>query len=216
MDKDMSTSNLSEQLGSERRGKLARYARQLNARGRAGEVPCLLLMTDDRLSVDWAAAVRALPAGSGVIVRHRDARRREELAMRLSPVCRARRVVLLVADDVALAMRCGAGGVHVPQAHAARIAGVKHVRPRWLVTTSAHDAAAVARAGLLGADAVLVSPVFATSSHAGADSLGVVRFAALASRSGVPVLALGGIASETVTRVCAPKVAGIALISGWL
>jgi thiamine-phosphate pyrophosphorylase len=207
----MSTSTLSE-----RRGKLARYTRQLNARGRAAAVPCLLLMTDDRLSVDWVAAVRALPVGSGVIVRHRDARLREALAMQLQLACRARRVVLLVADDVALAVRCGADGAHVPQAQAARIAGVKQRQPRWLVTTSAHDEAAVVRAGRLGADAVLVSPVFATSSHAGAAGLGVVRFAALASRSEVPVLALGGLTLESVTRLHAPGLAGIALISGWL
>ena len=136
--------------------------------------------------------------------------------MRLRPICRARRVVLLIADDVALAMRCGAGGVHVPQANAARIAGVKQLRPRWLVTTSAHGEAAVTRAGRLGADAVLVSPVFETSSHVEAKGLGVVRFAALASRSEVPVLALGGVTSESVTRVHGPRVAGIALISGWL
>ena len=136
--------------------------------------------------------------------------------MQLRPVCRARRVVLLVAEDVALAVRCGADGVHVPQAQAARIAGVKQVQPRWLVTTSAHDEAAVARAGRLGADAVLVSPVFATSSHADANGIGIVRFAALAARSEIPVFALGGMTSATVTRVRGPRVAGIALISGWL
>jgi thiamine-phosphate pyrophosphorylase len=201
---------------TERRRKLARTARQLNARGGATDVPCLLLMTDDRLSVDWMTAVRALPAGSGVIVRHRDGCLRAELAMRLRPICRARRIVLLVADDMALAVRCAADGVHVPEAKAARIAGVKRFRPRWLLTSSAHDAAAVALAGRLGADAVLVSPVFATSSHAGSEGLGVVRFAALASRSAVPVLALGGITSESGARLRAPGLAGIALIGGWL
>jgi thiamine-phosphate pyrophosphorylase len=207
----MSTSTLTE-----RRSKLARYARQLNARCGAVHVPGLFVMTDDRLSVDWSSAVRDLPQGSGLIVRHRNPCKRNELALLLRPVCRARRVALVIADDVALAIRCGADGVHVPQQQAARIIGVRRMRPGWLITTSAHDAAAVMRAGLKGADVVLVSPVFATDSHAGVAPLGAVRFAALASRSAIPVHALGGVTAASVARVCSPGLAGIALISGWL
>jgi len=211
MDRDMFDGTLTE-----RRGKLARYARQLNARGCAGAVPCLFLMTDDRLAIDWVAAVRALPRGSGVILRHRDEPKRGELALLLGPICRARRVALIVADDVALAVRCGADGVHVPHSHAAQIMGARRMRPGWLITTSAHDAAAVRRAGRNGADAVLVSPVFATSSHASVVALGAVRFAALASHSAIPVHALGGVTAASVARVRSPRLAGIALISGWL
>lgn len=123
---------------------------------------------------------------------------------------------LIIADDLALAVRCGADGVHVPQARAHLIASAKRLKPQWLVTASAHDKAAVDRAGRLGADAVLVSPVFATHTHSGSTSLGVVRLAALVAGRSVPIVALGGISAISAGRLVSTGVAGIALISGWL
>jgi thiamine-phosphate pyrophosphorylase len=202
----------------EARGKLARAAARLNARhcaGRAGGLPPLVLMTDDAREVDWAGAVAALPRGAAVIVRHRDPKAREVLARCVRKIAAARRVRLLVADDLALAMRVRADGVHVPQRHATRIAAVKAAHPTWLVTTSAHGAASVAAARRLGADAVIVGPVFATASHPGREALGVMRFASFARRA-PHVYALGGVDAVSVQRLAAHPLSGVALIGGWV
>ena len=198
---------------TQNRAKLACKALRLNARcGRGG--PSLVLMTDDTLAVDWVGAVAALPRGSAVVVRHREGRAREALALRLRPVCRARGVTLLIADDVKLAVRVRADGVHVPQA---RMAKVSEARARaMMVTVSAHDRAAVVRAGVLGADAVFVSPVFATASHAGSEGLGVVRLAAMIAGSRCPAYALGGIDARSINSLGAVRLAGVAFIRGWL
>lgn len=200
---------------NEAQANLARRARALNmrhARGRA--LPALVLMTDDARKVDWAAAVRALPSGSAIIVRHRDAAGRERLARLLRPICRARRVVLLIAEDAALAQRIGADGVHVPERQVARVPGIRARNARWFVTCSAHSAAAVRRAGMSGADAAFVSPVFATASHPDRRVLGVTRFAALVRESRA-VYALGGVETKTIRRLAAHRIVGIGLIGGW-
>ncbi|MDZ4738664.1 MAG: thiamine phosphate synthase [Alphaproteobacteria bacterium] len=198
---------------TQNRAKLARKALRLNARCGRG-LPSLVLMTDDTLVVDWVEAVRALPRGSAVVVRHREARAREALALGLRVVCDARGVKLLIADDVKLAVRLRADGVHLPQARMAKV-GVARAQ-FGLVTVSAHDRAAVARACVLGADAVFVSPVFATASHAERGALGVVRFAAMSAGCACPVYALGGIDANSINRLGGLRLAGVALMRGWL
>ena len=201
---------------NEARSKLARRAQTLNLRHGAPGVPALVLMTDDTRVADWTAAAVALPHGSYVIVRHRDAKARERLAMGLRGVCRQRRVKLLIADDAALAVRAGADGVHLPQARLKKLSGLRVRFPRWFLTGAVHDAAALAEAEQQGADAVFLSPVFATASHPEARELGAVRFAALAARSRVPVLALGGIDGGSIQRLAPSHAAGAGVIGAWI
>jgi thiamine-phosphate pyrophosphorylase len=198
---------------SETQGKLARQARMLNMRNARGRLPALVLMTDDTRAADWVAAASALPSGSAVIVRHRHAAPREALARQLIAVCRPRRVKVLIADDPALAHRVRADGVHLPEARAAKLSGVRAHNRGWLVTCAAHNAGAVRRAGQ--ADAVLISPVFATASHVERRGLSVTRFAALA-RGARAVYALGGVETKTIRRLVAHRIVGIGLIGGWV
>jgi thiamine-phosphate pyrophosphorylase len=191
------------------RGKLSRSAARFAARHGRG-LPPLILMTDDRREVDWREAAAALPRGAAVIVRHRDGRAREALARSLLPVCKARHVKLLIADDAALALRIRADGLHLPERRAVRAQALKVRHPRWFVTVAVHKVSAAAG----GADAVIVAPVFATASHPGRESLGLVRFALLA-RSANAAYALGGIDARSADRLAALPLAGIALIGGW-
>lgn len=201
---------------NEARSKLARKSEQLRARhGRGRALPALVLMTDDERPVDWPSGVRALPSGSAVIVRHRDARAREQLARQLRAICAARRIKLLIADDAALAVRVRADGMHVPERRAQRIAALKALHPRWLVTTSAHSARAVEAASRAGADGVLIAPVFATASHPGRHSIGVLRLAGLSVRARIAAYALGGVDAATIQRLAALPLSGVALIGGW-
>jgi len=200
---------------NEARSKLWRKAGQFNARSARRTLPALVLMTDDMRDVDWLTAVLALPPETAVIVRHRDAHKRETLARQLRPVCAARRIKLLIADDPALAMRVRADGVHIPERFVARLAALKALHPSWLVTTSAHSARAVDAASRANADGVLIAPVFATASHPGREALGALRLRALCTRSRVAAYALGGIDAKSIQRLAALPLSGVALIGGW-
>ena len=141
-------------------------------------LPTIWLMTDERLGDRLWDAIAAVPAGGGVVLRHHGGEC--AFAEGVAAACTARGLMLAVAGDVALARAVGAAMVHNPESGADGL----------LVSRSVHDEreAAAARS----ADAVFVSPMFATATHPGAEGLGIERGLALARLAGVPAIALGG------------------------
>jgi len=164
----------------------------------------LVLMTDDR-KADWAAAARKLPPAAIIVVRARDAVRRAALADALQ----SHR--LLIADDPHLAAECGAAGLHLPERRMKEAAHWRARFPDWILTSSAHSLRAMMDAAHL--DALFLSPVFPTTSHAGAPALGPARAALIAAQAPVPVYALGGITARNATLL-APAFSGLAAIGG--
>ena len=193
-------------------GTLAEAAASLK-RAAGSTLPALILMTDAARLADPLPAARALPAGSAIILRHYGVPERAALARRLATIARRCRLVLLVGEDPVLARRVGAAGVHLPE-RAIRRAGMVRWQRDWLVTAAVHSHAALVSAAACGADAALLSPVFATASHPGARALGLYRFAALAQASPLPVYALGGIDRAHARLLQGSGAVGIAGIGG--
>jgi thiamine-phosphate pyrophosphorylase len=164
-------------------------------------------MTDERMGEDglWRALDR-LPRGSAVIFRHYRTADRRALFERVRALARRRGLVLLLAGTPREAARWRADGAHGRSAH------LRASRP-LLRTAPAHDARELARAR---ADAVLVSPVFATRSHPGTRTLGGLRFGMLAQRTGLPVIALGGMDARRFSRLAPLGAHGWAAIDSLL
>ena len=118
-------------------GTLAEAAASLK-RTAGSSLPALLLMTDEARLADPLPAANALPAGSGIILRHYGAPERAALARCLAAIARRRGLVLLVGEDPALARRVGAHGVHLPE-RAIRRAGAVRWQRDWLITAAAHS-----------------------------------------------------------------------------
>ena len=167
----------------------------------------LVLMTDDR-KADWARAACALPRGSVVVVRARDAGRRRALAEGLYGLAR-----LLIADDPGLAEDMGTAGLHLPELRMREAGHWRARRPDWIITSSAHSLRALMHVAHL--DAVFLSPVFATTSHPGTKPLMPERAAMIAAQAQVPVYALGGVTVRNGVLL-APSFSGIAAISSLL
>lgn len=200
--------------------KLTALARQLNARHTrrratpTRRLPPALLLTDGLRLPDPEPAAAALPRGSAVVLRHDGHPERDRLALRLARLCRARGLLLLVANDGALARRVGADGMHFSERLGPRAARWTGLKPRWLITIAAHSRPALIAAARAGADAVLLAPVFATLSHPAGAPLGPVRFAALVRASPIPAYALGGVDARSVRRLKDSGAVGIAAIGG--
>ena len=97
-------------------------------------LPRLWLFTDDRRLPDPRAAVARLPRGrAGVVLRHDRDPARAGLGRDLARICRARRLVLVVAGDVRLAAALKAG-VHLRGG-----AGRDRFAPAASITSSAHS-----------------------------------------------------------------------------
>ena len=173
----------------------------------------LVAVTDERRGGDPLAVAAWLPVGSWVILRHYDAPDRSVLAIKLAALCRKRRLKLLVAGDLSLAQKVKSG-LHLPDALAARPTPAMRLWKRHggLLTAAAHDRKGLIRAARLGADAALLSPVFATLSHPGAKPLGLLAFRRLAEGSKLPVIALGGIDRTNVSLLKNAPTAGVAAV----
>ena len=206
---------------------LSNIARRLNLAAGAAALPPVILMTDEERLPDPLACLShgasRLPPGSAVLLRHYGSPGRARLGEALAGLCRSRRLDLIVAADGDLARRLGAQGLHIPSWLAAgdgdrarREAWKWRQRPGRYVTAAAHGRREMERALALGADALIVAPVFATESHPAARPLGVHRLAGLSAAAPVPVYALGGITAANAARLGPTGAAGIAGIGGIL
>ncbi|WP_374326864.1 Nudix family hydrolase [Azonexus sp.] len=119
---------------------------------------------------------------------------------------------VVINDDPALAAACGADGVHLSAT--ALAACVARPDFAW-VGTSCHTAAEIARAGELGLDYALLSPVLATPTHPGAPGLGWPEFARRCAGNTLPVFALGGMRESLRDSAREHGAHGIALMRGW-
>jgi thiamine-phosphate pyrophosphorylase len=172
---------------------------------RANPLPSLWLISDARNDAGLERALARLPRGSGFIYRHYhlpDAARFARFR-RLRHIARARGHVVILADSALTAREWGADGIYgAPHSLYPRRAGLIHL-------ATAHGMAELGLAARLGADAALLSPVFATRSHPGGASLGAVRFRLLAGQTRLPVIALGGMTDSRARALHWPRWAAI-------
>lgn len=155
-------------------------------------LPRRWLMTDERMGGALLAAVTRLPEDAGIVFRHHSlaAEARRHL---FEKVRAAHSGLLLLGGSAELARTWGADG--------------SHGRHSGATTAPAHDLAEIRAAEAAGAALVFLSPVFATRSHPDAPSLGPDGFAALARRTQLPVIALGGMNEK--------RAEGLADAYGW-
>jgi thiamine-phosphate pyrophosphorylase len=130
-----------------------------------------------------------------VVFRHDDDPNRAALGRDLARICRARRLVLVVAGDVRLAAALRAG-VHLRSGR-----WPAQIRTRGFVTSSAHGFPDLRRAARACVTLAFLSPVFPTASHPEARTLGPVRWSDLARHATIGVAALGGIDGTTIYRL---------------
>ena len=159
-------------------------------------LPKIWLVSDARNDARLEAVLASLPHGSGLIYRHYHLPPAERRARfeRLAACARRRGHWIVLAGSAREARIWGADGIY--GAPAQLVAG-----PRLARLVTAHSLADIARGRRARADAVLLSPAFATRSHPGARALGPLRFRLLAARAGVPVIALGGMDPHRARRL---------------
>lgn len=191
------------------RRRLARVAQSIR-QDRRHPLPPLVLFSDEERMPNPIAAMRALPAGSSILVRARKPKHRCELARAAKGLATKLDIAVFIADDPAMARRLGLA-LHVPEKHFYQLA---HWRATTAlpVTASAHSLGAACRALALGARAVFLSPVFPTASHPYGPHLGAVRARLMARQIPGPVYALGGVTGEKASLLSG--FAGLAAIGG--
>ncbi|HAU21541.1 MAG TPA: thiamine phosphate synthase [Erythrobacter sp.] len=168
-------------------------------------LPAIWLISDKRNDASLHEALRRLPRGSGFIYRHYhlDDGERVSRFYQLAHLARSQGHIVILADSAITAREWGADGIYgAPRALYPQRSGL-------LQLATAHDLAEIGLANRYGADAVLISPVFATRSHPGAGALGTARFRTLAQYAKMPAIALGGMTTKRANTLNWPRWAAI-------
>lgn len=168
-------------------------------------LPELWLISDRRNDAVLEDALARLPRGSGFIYRHYHLPPEERIARywQIERIARMRGHLVILADSALTAREWGADGIYgAPLSLVPR-------RGDMLMLATTHNLAEIAAANRIGADAVLLSAVFATASHPGATALGPMRFRTIAAHAQMPVIALGGMTQRNADRLQWPRWAAI-------
>lgn len=166
-----------------------------------------------------AAAVAAALTGGARLIQYRDkesdAATREALARELLALCHARGARLIVNDDVALAARIGADGVHLGASDAPLREARRHLGEAAVIGISCANRLerAVAAQGE-GASYVAFGRFFPsrTKPETPAAALGLLQEARVTLR--IPICAIGGITPDNAGAVIAAGADLVAAVEG--
>ncbi|MEA3043588.1 MAG: thiamine-phosphate pyrophosphorylase [Sphingomonadales bacterium] len=165
-------------------------------------LPRLWLLTDERQGEGLFDAIARLPAGAGIVFRHYSLAAAERRAL-FERVRDAAPGPVLLAGPADQAEAWGADGSH------------GRGRGFGLRSAPVHDHAQIRAAERDGAALLFLAPVYPTSSHPDARPLGLARFAWLARRTRLPVIALGGMNAARGKRLASFGAYGWAGIEAW-
>jgi len=122
--------------------------------------------------------------------------------------------LLLVNDRIDVALALGSSGAHLGRRSLpVMTARVLLGADRWL-GYSAHDPAELPAAAREGADYIVYGTIFPSASHPGEATAGVEGVREAASRATLPIIAIGGMTPERVSRVRAAGAHGVAVLGG--
>lgn len=134
-------------------------------------------------------------------------------AVQVGRLCRRYGVPLIVNDNVDVALKSGADGVHV----GAQDAPVETVRRRagsgFLIGATAKTVAQAQAAQRAGADYLGVGAVFPSPTKRDALRISVEQLRIICASVSIPVVAIGGISQENIGRLAGSGAAGVAVIS---
>lgn len=176
-------------------------------------------VTDDALREGLLADTRAALEGGMTYVQMRekgDPMTEDELlteALALKALCEEYGVPFVIDDDVELAKKCGADGVHVGQSDMACVEARKALGERKVVGVSAQTVKQAVQAEKDGADYLGVGAVFPTGSKDDADDVSHDTVKAICEAVSIPVIAIGGISKDNVGQLAGLGLDGIAVIS---
>lgn len=134
-------------------------------------------------------------------------------AQELKELCKQYQVPFLINDDVELALKVDADGVHVGQSDMEAGDVRKKLGKDKIIGVSAQTVEQAVMAEKHGADYLGVGAVFPTSSKDDAQEVDYEILKAICQAVQIPVIAIGGINTQNVDRLKGSGICGVAVIS---
>ena len=138
----------------------------------------------------------------------------EQEAREILAVCRKYGVPLLINDDVMLAKKIGAEGVHVGQSDMAAAEARSILGPDAIIGVTARTIEQAQAAEKAGADYLGSGAVFGTSTKKDVKPLDPAYFQQICESVSIPVVAIGGITANNIRQLEGRKMSGFAIVSG--
>lgn len=135
------------------------------------------------------------------------------LARTLLPLCRARRVPLLINDRVDIALAAGADGVHLGQDDLPLPEARALLGPSRILGATAHTVEEALRAQAEGADYLGVGAMFPTGTKTDTVPTSADTLKAICAAVSIPVLAIGGVNAQNLPTLAGTGIAGAAVVS---
>lgn len=136
-----------------------------------------------------------------------------EEARQLKKLCRQYGVPFVVNDNVDIALKIDADGVHVGQCDENAAEVRKRIGENKILGVSAQTVEQAVLAEKNGADYLGVGAVFPTGSKADAENVNIDTLTAICKAVSIPVVAIGGITAENAKLLKNSGICGIAVIS---
>lgn len=134
-------------------------------------------------------------------------------AVEISALCRKYNVPFFINDNVEVAIKCNADGIHVGQEDMAAEQVRSRVGDDMMIGVSVHSVEEALEAVKNGADCLGVGAIFSTSTKTDVDVLPRKVLCDICNAVDIPVVAIGGISKENISQLAGTGVDGVALVS---
>lgn len=133
--------------------------------------------------------------------------------MEIARLCQKYQVPFIINDNVDIAIKCGADGVHVGQEDMIASEVRSRVGEDMIIGVSAHTVEEALEAVKNGADYLGVGAVFSTSTKSDVNVMPFETLRDICQAVEVPVVAIGGISQNNLMELSGSGVDGVAVVS---
>ena len=134
-------------------------------------------------------------------------------AVEISALCRRYGVPFFINDNVEIAIRCHADGIHVGQEDMEAAQVRRKVGDDMIIGVSVHSVEEAVEAVKNGADCLGVGAMFSTSTKTDVSILPKETLCDICAAVDIPVVAIGGIGRSNISQLSGTGVDGVALVS---
>ncbi|MBE6730659.1 MAG: thiamine phosphate synthase [Ruminococcaceae bacterium] len=134
-------------------------------------------------------------------------------AMDISALCKRYKVPFIVNDNVDIAIKCRADGVHIGQSDMNLLQACKLLGENMIIGVSAHSVEEALEAVKNGADYLGAGAMFSTSTKTNVSSLSKETLRDICAAVNIPVVAIGGISKLNMPELANCGIDGVALVS---
>ena len=134
-------------------------------------------------------------------------------ALEIAALCRQYNVPFVINDNVEIALECHADGVHVGQEDMAASEARRLLGPDKIIGVTCKTVEQAVLAEKQGADYIGSGAMFPSTAKPDAKGISFETLKAICRSVSIPVIAIGGISQNNVTKLRDSGIAGVALVS---